>query len=201
MSSDEKSLATPKRPARINLILLIATICIAIVSATGLVVILKHYTKHSKDPTSTLSLNFCGNDAKTASAAGCKFDPISFSWTPQPCYDAQLIDDFLNLDTWKWYSDANGTGSVDFNEVMAGTHDYLYVSWDYHRWHCTYMWRKMHRAILSQTIVGEKKLLLDTYINDPEHTDHCEEVLLNRTVALTETSTMIRRKFVACASI
>ena len=43
---------------------------------------------------------------------------------------------------------------------------------DYHYRHCTYLWRKMHRAI-----INHKMLDSDTAVYN--HTKHCEMILLS----------------------
>ncbi len=200
LASDEHIPYPKQQPIRTSYVTIALATLVTI--ATAIIVAVKTYRTGNIITTTVLSPDYCRTTHVSALEAKCLFDPISFSWTPQPCYDASLIDSFLALDDWTWYLDANGTNPVVFDVVITGSHEYLYVSWDYHRWHCTYMWRKMHRAILSQNGSGRggEKLLLDTYINDPEHTEHCEGVLLNRTVPLGNTDTMIRRKFIGCVA-
>ena len=73
------------------------------------------------------------------------------------------------------------------------------MNWDYHKLHCTDMWRKMHRAILG-------KAGMDSYIRNYRHTEHCEEILTRAGMEMTMTGqkdvskglTVIRRKFVSC---
>lgn len=139
----------------------------------------------------------CGNTTTSARSLGCQFDPMSFSWLPSACYDAELTAQFLSLRPWQWYDSVDGTAAnmsasaaVSQAEVLLGEHDYLYVSWQYHELHCTYMWRKMHRAMLG---IAE----IDAYIGNYHHTAHCEEILTRKGMAGGEKGlTVIRRKFV-----
>lgn len=196
---DEDVPVAQRHPAR-SMQVTVAFLILVTALVTATTLILQHKTAPNDTETPQAS-NICGTTHSSATLANCSFDPISFSWTPQPCYDDELIESFLALNDWRWYLDANATETVAFDDVMTGRYEYLYVSWNYHRWHCTYMWRKMHRAIMGRNNKTGSSLLLDTYINDPEHTDHCERVLLNRTGSLAETSTMIRRKFVECVTL
>lgn len=113
----------------------------------------------------------CGNTTSTALAHNCTFDPMSFSWLPAPCTDAHLTAAFLKRRDWTWYFDRDGKRPAPRDEVLRGEHDILYVSAEYHIFHCTYMWRKLHRAVA----VGG---LVDGYIGAFHHTSHCEEMIL-----------------------
>lgn len=115
----------------------------------------------------------CGNSSSEALSLGCSFDVISFAWLPVRCFDKELVDEFLALKDWNWYLDAGAQQTADFVSVAAGAYDELYVTQEYHMYHCTYMWRKMHRAILAGDV-------LDGYIGDMHHTAHCEMQILDR---------------------
>ncbi|KAK0648547.1 hypothetical protein B0T16DRAFT_456016 [Cercophora newfieldiana] len=147
----------------------------------------------------------CGNTTTTARALGCHFDPMSFSWLPAPCYDAELTTQFLGFQPWQWFSSPEGLSAnttsarrdkeeVPREDVLRGENEYLYVSWEYHKLHCTYMWRKMHRAVLGMAE-------MDGYIGNYHHTEHCEEILTRQGMGDEDGSkglTVIRRKFVSC---
>ncbi|KAF3767035.1 hypothetical protein M406DRAFT_355445 [Cryphonectria parasitica EP155] len=108
----------------------------------------------------------CGNSTADASAAGCRFD-------------------------WSWYSDEEGTQQLSLNDVAMGQHDYVYVTWKYYNTHCTYMWKKMHRSLLTSREI-------DSYISDYRHTEQCERVLLDRERAMESTSVMLVAKYPSC---
>lgn len=133
----------------------------------------------------------CGNSPAEAISLGCNFDIISFAWLPARCFDQELMDEFMAVHDWKWFLDRDGQHSVDLASVAAGGYDELYVTQEYHMYHCTYMWRKMHRAILAGTV-------LDGYIGDMHHTAHCETMILDRTRALDTINTSILTKYVRC---
>ncbi|OJJ43566.1 hypothetical protein ASPZODRAFT_50745, partial [Penicilliopsis zonata CBS 506.65] len=112
----------------------------------------------------------CGTSREEAASLDCYFDPMSFSWLPADCYDAELTEAFLELKEWQWFTDADGSPAPR-DAVMAGLYDQLFVSWEYHLLHCTYAWRKMHRALLHGWPI-------DDYIAQYTHTAHCESMLL-----------------------
>jgi hypothetical protein len=133
----------------------------------------------------------CGTDASTAVARSCVFDLMSFSWLLPDCYDAELTEEFLNYhdasidvrnetvgeDTqWQWFTSGTGDVAVPLPEVARGEYDELYVSWEYHIVHCVFMWKKLHRAITGSRVV-------DSYIGNIAHTDHCGRMLLKSDTA------------------
>jgi hypothetical protein len=133
----------------------------------------------------------CGLSSTEALSIGCSFDVMSFAWLPHRCFDQELMNQFLTLRDWRWYLDANGTQVADFDSLRLGSYDNLYVTHEYHMYHCTYMWRKMHRAILQ----GQP---LDGYIGNIHHTAHCERQLLKHEVSLDAKNTLIYTKYVNC---
>jgi len=135
----------------------------------------------------------CGRSAAEAESQGCHFDIMSFCWLPDACYDAELSDEF-RAHNWEWFLDANQTESVPQAEALSGVHPRLFVNWEYHLKHCTYMWRKLHRAVL-----GKGNMAIDSYIGSYAHTRHCEHTLLtDREVGLAEVNTIIRVKYPDC---
>jgi hypothetical protein len=136
----------------------------------------------------------CGTSATTANERGCHFDLMSFSWLPRECYDASLEKSFMDYHPerlWKWYLDPEGKHELSQQDVQDGTHDFLFVSWEYHLVHCAYMWRKLHRAIEIGGIV-------DSYVGNYNHTMHCSEKLLVDGVDRQERNTIIQIKYPEC---
>lgn len=135
----------------------------------------------------------CGNSSEEARSQGCYFDVISFTWSQPSCFDKTLMENFLSLQNWTWFRNPEDIPGipVPFDEVSAGRHSSLYVTWEYHITHCTFMWKKMHRAIMT----GRP---LDSYVNNIKHTEHCEEILLDREISLQDRHTTISIKFPDC---
>lgn len=160
--------------------------------------LLNHPSANSPDSPSSMSTPRqggtwaqCGSSPAEAIERGCRFDAMSFSWLPLQCFDSQLVAEFLALRDWHWYLDSTGRQEVLANEVKLGTHDQLFVTWEYHLNHCTYMWKKLHRAILQDGPI-------DGYIGNYNHTLHCAEVLVGDGVPLTEKNTFIFIKYPTC---
>lgn len=145
----------------------------------------------------------CGNTSLTARAAKCVFDTMSFSWLPPACSDPYLTSEFLALRNWTWYLGQNQKETVSLDEVVRGEHAQLFVSREYHMYHCTYMWRKLHRGMLkAQEEDGRGRGVVDTYIGRYQHTAHCEMMLLGmegeESVDKKKTDTAILMKFPRC---
>jgi hypothetical protein len=75
---------------------------------------------------------------------------------------------------------------------LTGQYPELFVTREYHRVHCVYMWRKMHR--------GLERGFIDTYIGNYHHTAHCEQMLLEHIPSET-IDTMILLKFPSCRTL
>jgi hypothetical protein len=121
-------------------------------------------------------LGECGSTIQEARSLGCKFDPMSWIWVQPACYQADLIDDFLNRTDWHFYLDGNTEFSqqteVPMEEWVGGDHKVLFADWKYHVVHCTYVWRKMHEAM-------EKHMPVDNEMMEMHHTKHCGMELLD----------------------
>ena len=89
--------------------------------------------------TTTILLSPCGNSSTTALASGCRFDIISFAWLPPACDDRELSDEFQASKEWSWYEDQDGLVPVTQDEALTGRYPYLFVNFEYHLTHCTYL--------------------------------------------------------------
>jgi hypothetical protein len=136
----------------------------------------------------------CGGSSAEVISLGCIFDMMSFGWLPARCFDKELTDECLARQDWKWFLDPNRVEAIDFSDVAAGHYDAVYVTREYQLYHCTYMWRKMHRAMLAGRIV-------DGYIRDMHHTANCEMQILDQWLGLNDTSSMIYVKFATCPRV
>jgi hypothetical protein len=82
---------------------------------------------------------FCGDTPASARQANCTFDLMSFSWLPPACAETELTTEFLRLKNWTWWIDAEKNNPVPLHEVSKGEYRELYVTREYHMYHCTYM--------------------------------------------------------------
>lgn len=80
----------------------------------------------------------CGNSTQDATAAGCRFDVMSYTWVHPNCFDQQLMYEFLGESDWHWYLDEDNDTSLTLDDVTRGQHEYVYVTWKYYVTHCTY---------------------------------------------------------------
>jgi hypothetical protein len=134
----------------------------------------------------------CGSSPAEARRLGCQFDVVSYAWLPPACYDTELVKEFLSLKEWVWYYNVVGKHAVPKEEVLKGELDGLIVTREYHKFHCTYQWRKMHRGLQNR--------IIDTYIGEFRHTTHCE-MMLTEEVAPNKTDTILMMKFAQCQRI
>jgi len=137
----------------------------------------------------------CGNTPQEARDRGCVFDNIAFAWFPERCWDEDLSKSFRDI-KFKFSLGPNDTDPVGQDDAYTGDYPHLFVNWEYHVMHCTYMWRKMHRAIL-----GEGRAILDGIAKDMQHTNHCETMLLRRQeVPYDSMNTIVSVKYPDCGA-
>ncbi|KAH8660329.1 hypothetical protein BX600DRAFT_513943 [Xylariales sp. PMI_506] len=137
----------------------------------------------------------CGTTPAEARAAGCQFDMMAFSWLPARCYDAELTAEFARLKDWEYFEDQNRTVPVPLELALTGGYSELYTKFEYHLRHCTFLWKKMHRALLQR---GGKRAI-DSVTAKYGHTEHCSKMLLgSREVALDLVNSIIQLKFPDC---
>jgi hypothetical protein len=109
-----------------------------------------------------MELGDCGSNhtPEEARAKGCLFDAMSWLWVRPECYDQALIDNFMNRTDWSWHTDWRLTpeSQVPLETVLRGDHPHLFTQKKYHSIHCTYMWQKMHKALLEHTPVGRVRI-------------------------------------------
>lgn len=114
----------------------------------------------------------CGTTASEARAKGCVFETLGFSWLPPECHDAEVEAEFLRDPTIHYWRDVNRTEEVPISEVQEGDARGFYITHDYHRSHCAYLLKKLHRAVYA----GRE---LDGLIGSVHHTSHCVKMLLD----------------------
>lgn len=141
---------------------------------------------------STSTIASCGSTPDHARAQNCSFDIISFAWQRPQCYDETLITEFLAWSNWTYFSDPSLSIPVHEQQARQGDKD-LFVDWQYHTVHCTFMWRRMHRSLETGWIDG--------HLSNYSHTLHCQNVLLLDEVASTRYVTLARVNYPECHPI
>ena len=117
----------------------------------------------------------CGNSTEEALALGCYFDLLSVSFVPWQCADRELEAEFLAEGPWQYWADRHQTQELSQEELWSRPtmpNDSFHVTMRWHRMHCMYQWRKLHRALES----GRR---MDTSYKSYGHTLHCQEVFMN----------------------
>jgi hypothetical protein len=159
-------------------ILLTSTACIVIANYYNL---FTHGFSSASDPDirvdrydkSNLHTN-CGTSPSMARSRGCSFDLLSFAWQTPECYDEPLISSFLAYPTepWRYYTNSSATEEVPQAVAALGEMD-LYMTWEFHLSHCTFLWLQMHRGFTDRGYI-------DSHLDSWDHTKHCQTVILER---------------------
>ncbi|KAK3387939.1 hypothetical protein B0H63DRAFT_559369 [Podospora didyma] len=155
-------------------ILLLALIVFASCMALVASVFAFAHTKPPNEETPYKDPEECGLSPIEARQRGCVFDVVLMGWVPWRCHNPELSNEFLARKDWAFYRvpDWNSTTpKIPMAEVMAGEWNTIYVEDDFNLLHCTYTWRKTQRAALYGDI-------LDGYLADAHHTNHCEMLLM-----------------------
>lgn len=117
----------------------------------------------------------CGSSVEEAQALNCTWDLLASSWLPPACIDQELTDEFREQGPWRFFEHKNRTGELFEPElpyrVGPGMEYYSTLRW--HKVHCGYQWRKMHRAMM-------KGMKIEGHLNSYAHTEHCGVVALQQ---------------------
>ncbi len=132
----------------------------------------------------------CGDSLETAQERGCSFDLISFAWQTPECYDTELVAEFSSWSNWTFYADDKFTIPVSQEIARQGNRTPLFVKWDYHIVHCTFMWRQMHRAY--------ERGWIDSHLGNYNHTLHCQRMMLMDKSAAEKAITVARIIYPPC---
>lgn len=174
-------------------LLTIALLCL--ISGGLIAVLVQDYLARDGFARGKVLIKPCGTTAAEARARGCHFDIVSFMWLPDQCWDPELVADFEKVNHLEWFQGPNRSGPLTREQVITGEYTPVWVNWEYHWKHCTAMWKKMHRALLSP--LGQAAI--DGYVAPYHHTLHCEEMfMVNRTKNFDDTDTEVRIKFPDC---
>lgn len=141
----------------------------------------------------------CGHSRAEALAAGCVFDMLSYAWIPPDCYDAALTAEFEGLSDWRYFSQKDSASPQIPHAVVAlGEHHHLFVTWEWHLRHCTYIWKRYMRATLPD---GPMHSVDNVTVSDA-HTLHCERLILRKDPPdLQKVNTRVRLKYLKCTRL
>ncbi|KAK1774231.1 hypothetical protein QBC45DRAFT_385979 [Copromyces sp. CBS 386.78] len=206
LDDDKASLNTEPIPTHSKTKLYIATIILIIPLVfliTPLTRILSPASKSSPDESSTpsnqqpLDLEECGLSPTSALQSNCVFDPTLMGWVPIRCHDANLASEFLSREErGLFYRDEDHNSTMPLEEVMEGEWEYVYVSWEFQVLHCMYSWKKTWQAALNAVEEGGITTVLDGYVGDAHHTNHCEMWMMQGREGIKELG--VYMKYVGC---
>jgi hypothetical protein len=153
-----------------------------------------HHNYHQHPKAQTHRWTTCGTTPAIARARNCRFDILSFAWQTPECYDDELMTAFLQHHPWQFYAHPNRTDEVVSLDVALQGEQTLYVDWEYHVAHCTFMWRQMHRAYALRGFV-------DSHLDAYKHTLHCQGVLLKKGVPGGTVNVVAAVKYPDCREV
>lgn len=115
----------------------------------------------------------CGHTAEEATARGCIYDEVLLHWMPQECSSSELIDEFLHVWPWEFWTDKTATKQITLDQVRQGTQLEKWVTFGLHKWHCAATWKILSSAAaLGKTVPA--------FAMNWNHTIHCtDHVLMN----------------------
>jgi len=145
--------------------------------------------------TSSGELLSCGSNFEEAEAAGCIFDIMTFAWTPPACLDEEVYTDVTSdlselaptrgAGTWPWWRFENRTEPLVQSSEVLKSYDGPWSDTFYHRAHCLYLWRIMHKAA-QRVIAGQKEVYVYSKAAQWEHVVHCNKLLNDLDMAFSD---------------
>ena len=112
----------------------------------------------------------CGKSPEEAKARGCRFDMLATAWLPPRCIDDELVDEFIKLGNWQFYTEMHGDKKHDsYEPEFLGSFSEPKSIWTtraWHHMHCLYMWKKIGRALVRGRSTDAET------VSEP-HTQHC----------------------------
>lgn len=130
-----------------------------------------------RDPPPILNKS-CGSTPDEARARGCVFDMLTTAWTPAECADLELTEEWLKVvlqfETWPYYFDKHKKHPQNnMAQLRSGEwHGDLWSTMRLHKYHCLFIWRRLHMAYL-----GGKPA--DVVMRGLRHSLHCEEMMMS----------------------
>lgn len=117
----------------------------------------------------------CGSTIEEAMALNCTWDLLAAAWLPPACIDQELTEDFRSQGPWRYFADREGKEELTEEDLQwrVGEGNEYYTSLRYHKTHCSYQWRKMHRAM-------ERGSKIENKLADYHHTMHCGYVQMQQ---------------------
>jgi hypothetical protein len=103
------------------------------------------------------------------------------TWLHQDCFYEDLMESYLAANNFNWSRDTSFTELVTLDEIRRGDHRHIYVDPEFHYIHCAYTWEMQLRAWHDERPLVES-------LADPEHSQHCSDLLTVHVLPRNETS-------------
>lgn len=142
----------------------------------------------------------CGKTPEEARARGCEFDMLVTAWLPQRCIDRELVDEFMAMGNWQFYTRLHGTEEDKYDsydpDFLGSVNRTIWTTRRWHVTHCLYMFKKMNRGLVNGWTVDAEA------VSEP-HTEHCmktfnEQLLFGPIVDLDEIETYLEIIYPPC---
>jgi hypothetical protein len=138
----------------------------------------------------------CGDTPVTARARGCHFNTVLYAWVEPKCLTAEDLADedrFYAETEFPWES-VEDRQPINRVEALSGEATSVLTNMEWHVQHCTYVWQRLHRALLKGTPI-------DSYTADYHHTMHCQEMVgdMMRNGSMSQNPTHVFAKYPSCA--
>jgi hypothetical protein len=124
---------------------------------------------------SSVFTNDCGSTPEEATALGCTFNVLNYSWQPPECFDEEIFNRYWEKAQerggLKWYADSNLTKELPQDiEVLKHT-PHVWTNHRFHVMHCMYTWELLHHGLTLNRPVVET-------VAEFTHTMHCANTAL-----------------------
>ncbi|KAH7087064.1 hypothetical protein FB567DRAFT_549476 [Paraphoma chrysanthemicola] len=131
-----------------------------------------HTAQYSQPPC------YCGDSVAEARSLSCIYDELSAGWLPPHCRDDELTAEFSSLGDnplggWLYWADTNHTIPLTLDEVGEYADrqpENFHMSYEWHRQHCFFLWRKEHR-------MKARGGVFDPRSDSEHHVLHCIGIL------------------------
>jgi hypothetical protein len=136
----------------------------------------------------------CGNTVAEAQSLNCSFSMVLHAWLPQDCMSEDDMEDEIAMYANRnWHWGLENMTEVSLETVRSGEFLSVWTSYDWHVTHCTYVWKRLHRALLAED------MKIDSYTASYGHTKHCVEMITGQDEMHKALGTQVFAKFPTCA--
>ncbi|KAI0813698.1 hypothetical protein GGR55DRAFT_635556 [Xylaria sp. FL0064] len=142
----------------------------------------------------------CGKTPEEARARGCEFDMLVTAWLPPRCIDRELVNEFMEVGQWEFYSKLHAQEGDKFAtydpDFIGSVNHTVWTTRRWHATHCLFMFKKLTRALVNGWTTDAEA------VSEP-HMEHCmkvflEQVLFGPSLDQTEIETYLEIIYPPC---